>query len=80
MKIITICFTLLSFLSGQNLKLFTLCEGNFGSANASLWSSDLSEGNMHETVHWEENSNPLGDVGQSMSIYLEKLYVVMNKL
>lgn len=78
MKIITICFTLLSFLSGQNLKLFTLCEGNFGSANASLWSSDLSEGNMHETVHWEENSNPLGDVGQSMSIYLEKLYVVMN--
>ena len=78
MKIITICLTLLSFLSGQNLKLFTLCEGNFGSANASLWSSDLSEGNMHEKVHWDENSNPLGDVGQSMSIYLEKLYVVMN--
>ena len=78
MKIITICLTFLSFLSGQNLKLFTLCEGNFGSANASLWSSSLNEGNMHETIHWDENSNPLGDVGQSMSVYSEKLYVVMN--
>jgi hypothetical protein len=33
---------------------------------------------MHDIVHWDESSNPLGDVGQSMSIYQEKLYIIMN--
>ena len=78
MKIMIIFFTLLSIIYGQNLKLFTLCEGNFGSANSSLWSSSLNGGGMHDIVHWDESSNPLGDVGQSMSIYQEKLYIIMN--
>lgn len=78
MKIMIIFFTLLSIIYGQNLKLFTLCEGNFGSANSSLWSSSLNGGGMHDIVHWDESSNPLGDVGQSMSVYQEKLYIIMN--
>lgn len=78
MKIMIIFFTLLSIIYSQNLKLFTLCEGNFGSANSSLWSSSLNGGGMHDIVHWDESSNPLGDVGQSMSIYQEKLYIIMN--
>ena len=78
MKLMIILFTLLSIIYGQNLKLFTLCEGNFGSANSSLWLSTLNGGNMHDIVHWDESSNPLGDVGQSMSVYQEKLYIVMN--
>ena len=78
MKTMIIFFTLLSIIYGQNLKLFTLCEGNFGSANSSLWSSSLNGGGMHDIVHWDESSNPLGDVGQSMSIYQEKLYIIMN--
>ena len=78
MKIMIICFALSSIICGQNLKLFTLCEGNFGSANSSLWSSSLNGGNMHDIIHWDENSNPLGDIGQSMSIHETKLYLVMN--
>ncbi|MDA8753236.1 T9SS type A sorting domain-containing protein [Candidatus Marinimicrobia bacterium] len=78
MKIMIICFGLSSIICGQNLKLFTLCEGNFGSANSSLWSSSLNGGNMHDIIHWDENSNPLGDIGQSMSIHETKLYLVMN--
>ena len=78
MRTMIIFFTLLSIIYGQNLKLFTLCEGNFGSANSSLWSSSLNGGGMHDIVHWDESFNPLGDVGQSMSIYQEKLYIIMN--
>ena len=78
MKIMIILFAFLSIIYGQNLKLFTLCEGNFGSSNSSLWSSTLNGGGMHDIVHWDESSNPLGDVGQSMSVYQGKLYIVMN--
>ena len=67
-----------SLLFSQNVNLFTLCEGNFGSANSSLWSSNLNGGSFHTTIHWDENSNPLGDVGQSLNIYDGRLYIVMN--
>ena len=77
-KIIPITLIKFSLLLSQNITLFTLCEGNFGSANSSLWSSSLNGGSIHTSIHWDENSNPLGDVGQSLNIYQEKLYVVMN--
>lgn len=77
-KIISILLIQLSLVFCQNINLFTLCEGNFGSANSSLWSSDLNGGSFHESIHWDENSNPLGDVGQSLNIYQDKLYIVMN--
>lgn len=77
-KMLTILIVQFSYLCSQNINLFTLCEGNFGSANSSLWSSSLDGGSMHTSIHWDENSNPLGDVGQSLNIYQEKLYVVMN--
>jgi len=77
-KIIPITLIKFSLLLSQNITLFTLCEGNFGSANSSLWSSSLNGGSIHTSIHWDENSNPLGDVGQSLNIYQEKLFVVMN--
>ena len=77
-KIILIFLFQFPILMSQNINLFTLCEGNFGSANSSLWSTSMNEVYFHESIHWDENSNPLGDVGQSLNIYDGKLYIVMN--
>ena len=69
----------LSYLYSQNLTTYVLCEGNFGSANSNLWAfNNLSEEEINGPIHWDENSNPLGDVGQSLTINNEKLYIVMN--
>ena len=76
-KIMLIFLFQFPILMSQNINLFTLCEGNFGSANSSLWSTSMNEVYFHESIHWDENSNPLGDVGQSLNIYDGKLYIVM---
>lgn len=55
---------------------YVLCEGNYGSANASLWQYTGSE--MTGPVLWDTDSNPLGDVGQSLYINNNKLFIVMN--
>jgi hypothetical protein len=79
-KIVTnLIIIYLSILNGQDLTTYVLCEGNFGSANSSLWAfNNLSEEEINGPIYWDENSNPLGDVGQSMIIKNEKLYIVMN--
>ncbi len=60
-------------------RIFTLCEGNFGTPNANLWSINESDWQSEGPIYWDENSNPLGDVGQSMTIVNdEKLYIIMN--
>jgi len=58
--------------------IFVLCEGNFNTPNASLWkiNGELSE--VSGPIHWNENTNPLGDTGQSLAIAGDKLYVVVN--
>lgn len=58
--------------------VFILCEGNFGSENASLWMLDENLDQIKGPVYWDPNTNPLGDVGQSMTIYNDKLYIVVN--
>ena len=64
-------------LFGQTMTTYTLCEGNFQTPNASLWSIN-SAGNLDGPIHWDENSNPLGDTGQSLTIHDKKLFIVMN--
>lgn len=60
--------------------LYILCEGNFGSSNATLWSVDLDEtdpavnANIYETL----TGNNLGDIGQLLTINGDELYVIMN--
>jgi|GEM_PF-321574 len=54
--------------------VFTLCEGNFQSNNASLWYFNNENG---EEI-FEAPNNPIGDTGQSMTVYENKLYVIMN--
>ena len=68
---------IISCIFAQNMTAYALCEGNFGSANSSLWSIN-SSGESNAPVYWDENSNPLGDVGQSLTIHNDKLYIIMN--
>ncbi|MFH1214076.1 MAG: hypothetical protein V1681_08290, partial [Candidatus Neomarinimicrobiota bacterium] len=56
---------------------FILCEGNFNSANASLWQLAGTD-RLSGPIHWNFSDNPLGDVGQNLRIYRDKLYIVMN--
>ena len=78
-KIVINLMIYLSILYSQDLTTYVLCEGNFGNANSSLWSfNNLPEEEINGPIHWDENSNPLGDVGQSMTINDDKLYIVMN--
>ena len=56
---------------------YILCEGNFNTTNASLWQlTGTSE--LIGPVHWDFTDNPLGDVGQNLKVYQEKLFIVMN--
>lgn len=71
-------WTISAMLSAET-RIFSLCEGNFGTPNASLWSINESGGEAGGPLVWDENTNPLGDVGQSMTIVNnEKLYLIMN--
>ena len=74
---IIICTLIIHCLHGQNMTTYILCEGNFGSANSSLWAHNFSS-NSSSPIHWGENSNPLGDVGQSLTIHDDKLFIIMN--
>ena len=79
MKIKQIAFSfLVMFRLGFSLDYtYILCEGNFNSTNASLW--QLSETDqLTGPIHWNFPDNPLGDVGQNLRVYQDKLYIVMN--
>ncbi|NQV49514.1 MAG: hypothetical protein HQ507_03400, partial [Candidatus Marinimicrobia bacterium] len=73
---LTILMLSLSPLNGG--QYFTLCEGNFSQANASLWSLDESLTTMDGPLLWNTSNHPLGDVGQSLTLHEDKLYIVMN--
>lgn len=77
-KFVWIAFVLLPFFSFSQSKMFILCEGNFNTPNATLWSlsEDLSQ--IEGPIHWDPNVNPLGDTGQSLKIHNHKLYIVVN--
>jgi hypothetical protein len=59
-------------------KYYVLCEGNIGQTNASLWAIDESLETIEGPILWNTSSNPLGDVGQSLTLYGHTLYIVMN--
>lgn len=58
--------------------VFILCEGNMTQSNASLWMLNEDLNQITGPIHWDPNANPLGDVGQSMTIYNNKLFIIMN--
>ena len=60
------------------INTFVLCEGNFNSLNASLWSINSDHSEITGPIHWNPSTNPLGDIGQSVYVHNDKLYIVMN--
>jgi hypothetical protein len=53
-------------------------EGNFQWGNASLSFLDKQNGTLYEDVYRTVNQKPLGDVLQSMCIWEDKIYLVLN--
>ena len=64
----------------QNGNLFILCEGNYGSANASLWSVDLDDeaAEINANVYESLTNVSLGDVANAMYIHNDLLYIINN--
>lgn len=62
----------------SSLNVFVLCEGNFGQLNASLWYFNPEETTMQGPIYQNLTGAPLGDVGQSLTISGDQLYVINN--
>lgn len=58
--------------------VFVIHEGNFQGGNASLSFYNKSTGQMSNGVFSAVNGIPLGDVGQSMEIFVNKGYIAVN--
>ncbi|MBQ5669090.1 MAG: YncE family protein [Tidjanibacter sp.] len=58
--------------------VYVLCEGSFGSGNASLWHYNPDTKTVTPDVFGRVNNAMLGDVGQSMYLYNNTLFVVVN--
>ncbi|MCF7809115.1 MAG: hypothetical protein K9M49_10450 [Candidatus Marinimicrobia bacterium] len=63
---------------GMSAQYFVISEGNYGQNNASLWSIDESLSESMGPLVWNTSDNPLGDVGQSMTLDGNVLYLVLN--
>lgn len=55
-----------------------LNEGNFGSNNASISLIDLEKQTITNNYYSQINNKPLGDVVQSITIYDNKAYIIVN--
>ena len=58
--------------------VFILCEGNFGQFNASLWMANPEQPIVNGPIYQNQTGKVLGDVGQSMTLSDDQLYVVNN--
>lgn len=65
-------------ISDSTDKVYVVCEGSFGSGNASLDIYDLATGTVHNDVYNAVNSKMLGDVFQSMVRIGDRYFLVVN--
>ena len=69
-------------LGGEDIKgMFLLNEGNMGSNKCTLDFYDCTTGKYHRNIYAERNPSvvkELGDVGNDLQIYGDKLYAVIN--
>lgn len=76
-RFLLIASIMISVLVAQT-QTYVLCEGNFNSLNSSLWSINSDFTYVDGPIYWNQSNNPLGDTGQSLKIYNNKLYIIMN--
>ena len=63
----------------QDSTTFAICEGNFLNGNSTLWSfTPLDTQSISGPIFENLTNSPLGDNGQSLSYYNEKLYVIVS--
>jgi hypothetical protein len=55
-----------------------VCEGNFGLSNSSLWNINLSENSSIGSIYKLLTGSDLGDVGQSLTVANNNLYIIIN--
>jgi len=60
------------------MNVFVLCEGNFGQSNASLWMLNPEKPGISGPIYQNQTGQPLGDIGQSMTVFDDRLFVVNN--
>ena len=58
--------------------LFIICEGNFQYGNATLSYYDPVSNSVQNEVFYRANGMKLGDVAQSMTVYKDKGWIVVN--
>ena len=58
--------------------LYVVNEGSFGSGNSSLSYYDIKSGEVENNVFYRANGFRLGDTGQSMTVYGDRGWVVVN--
>lgn len=87
--VVSVCFALCSCMKwdyGDNLHefndsssgLFIVCEGNFQYGNATLSFYNINTNNLQNEIFYRANGMKLGDVAQSMTIYDDKGWIVVN--
>lgn len=62
----------------SEVNVFVLCEGNYAQSNASLWSFNPEESTVNGPIYRNLTGQPLGDIGQSMALVDDRLFVVNN--
>lgn len=62
----------------QNGSVFIINEGNFGWGNSSLSYYNYTDNTIAEDLFQPANNRPLGDVFQSMNVFNNKAYLVIN--
>ncbi len=62
----------------NKLNVFVLCEGNFGQSNASLWSLNPEMDEIQGPIYKNITGKSLGDIGQSMALRDNRLWVINN--
>lgn len=62
----------------KTIGIYVVNEGNFGSGNSSVSFIDLVNQQTLNHIFFNANQRPLGDVAQSITLYKNKAYIVVN--
>lgn len=78
MKRVAVIITIFNSIMLAQFTTYVLCEGNYGSLNASLWSLNPLLTEINGPIYWNQSTNPLGDTGQNLKIHHDRLFIIMN--
>jgi len=71
-------FTKSNLESVKTAELYVICEGNFGLSNSSLWNINIDDNVVNGPIFQTLTGSELGDIAQSLAVYKDRLYIVVN--